>query len=354
MPMRTKFLNDLKQLCVTLRERSLDYWGFMINENSSDFYAKSVKQALGKFGIGEEAEVSLIKHRENAVYSVETPTHKSVLRMHRPGYRTAAELWSEAEWTMSLSSVGVDTPHHILGVDGQPVQRVSSPHTDQLILCDLLEWVEGHEPSGVELEKTFSEVGRLSALIHSHGVSWAKPQGFVRPRLDEEHLFGPQGVWGDFNQLEALTSDQRNLLVRLSIKIREDLSGFEKTSATWGLIHGDLMPENILQTPNGAVVIDFDDGGFGWFVCDLATSLGVYLGTPDFDRLMEAWVEGYATVTDPDKIGLEFLPALIGARLLQALGWVHTRKGNDTAMTMTGFLIGAGCSFADDYLASAN
>lgn len=113
------------------------------------------------------------------------------------------------------------------------------------------------------------------------------------------------------------------------------------------------MPENILQTANGAVVIDFDDGGFGWFIGDLASSLGTYIGTDEFDALTAAWVKGYATVADPERIGLEYLPTFLGGRLLQALGWVHTRKDNETAIAMTDYLIEGSCAFADDYL-SAN
>jgi Ser/Thr protein kinase RdoA (MazF antagonist) len=324
--------------------------GDMINEDSEEFYAPSVRPALAAFGISEESDVSLIKHRENAVYRVEMPGSPSVLRMHRPGYRNAAELWSETTWTEALSVIGVHTPHHILGTNGKAIQQVSSLHSDQVILCDLLEWVEGHEPASDELQLTFTEVGRLSALIHQHSVTWQKPSGFERPILDEMHLFGPRGVWGDFNELGALSDDQKAVLRLLAAKIQSDLAGFTKTEQSWGLIHGDLMPENILQTANGAVVIDFDDGGFGWFVSDLATSLGAYLGTDDFDVLMGAWVEGYSAVADPEQIGLEYLPTLIGARLLQGLGWMHTRKGTDTAKAMTPYLIEASCTFADNYL----
>jgi Ser/Thr protein kinase RdoA (MazF antagonist) len=328
-------------------------WNDMLTPNSVDFYTSSVHPALAKFGLPDSAAVTLIKHRENAVYKVETSETKAVLRMHRPGYRSAAELWSEAQWTEALATAGVDTPHHIIGADGDVIQHITSCHSDQPILCDLLGWVDGREPAGDELESTFVEVGRLSALIHSHSVNWEKPSGFVRPILDETRLFGRHGVWGDFNELQPLTAERRKLLNRLAIQVHSDLSGLGKTDANWGLIHGDLMPENILQTSNGTVVIDFDDGGFGWFVSDLATSLGAYLGTDAFDTLMDAWIKGYATVSDPSPIGLKALPTFIGARLLQGLGWMHSRAGTETANEMTDYLIGAGCAFADDYLSAA-
>jgi Ser/Thr protein kinase RdoA (MazF antagonist) len=325
----------------------------MISENTAEFYTSAIPGALAKFGLAGDAHVALIKHRENAVYKVEAPSGRSVLRMHRPGYRTMDELWSEAEWTKALAMVGVDTPHHILGLDGEPIQQVATPHGEKVILCDLLDWVDGRQPADDELQSTFEEVGRLSALIHRHSAAWAKPPRFERPRLDEDHLFGAKGVWGDFNRLEALSAEQRALLRRLAASLYADLAGLEKVDANWGLIHADLMPENILQTANGAVVIDFDDGGFGWFVGDLASSLGTYLGTEIIDTLADAWVKGYASVADPERIGLEHLPTFLGGRLLQALGWLHTRKGNETAVAMTDMLVQASCAFADDYL-SAN
>lgn len=325
----------------------------MITENMAEFYSASVPAAIEQFGVPADAAVSLIKHRENAVYKIETPAGKSVLRMHRPGYRSAAELWSEAEWTKALASVGVDTPHHILGIDGEPIQQVAAQYGGGVILCDLLEWVEGRQPAADELESTFEEVGRLSALIHGHSTAWIKPTNFTRPTLDENHIFGPHGVWGDFGGLAALSAEQHGLVTRLAAKLQADLAGLPKSDANWGLIHADLMPENILQTSDGAVVIDFDDGGFGWFVGDLASSLGTYFGSAEFDALTKAWVKGYAAVADPEQIGLDHLPTFVGARLLQALGWVHSRSDNETAMAMTDILVADSCAFAEDYL-SAN
>jgi Ser/Thr protein kinase RdoA (MazF antagonist) len=313
------------------------------------FYLSAVPASLKAFGIESDAQVTLIKHRENAVFKVEHGTSRMVLRMHRPGYRSLAELQSEAAWTFSLRQAGVPTPAHVAGTDEQAIQIIA-PAVDTALFVDMLEWIDGVPPSNNNLSTIFAEVGRLAALIHAHSRHWTRPAGFARPVMDQNTLFGPRGVWGDFAELAGPSDSQRRLFRRLADKVRRDLSGFAKTDDTWGLVHGDLMPENILQTEQGVMVIDFDDGGESWLVGDLATSLGMYLGTEHFDPLMGAWLEGYATVTDPQTIGLEYLPTLIGARLLQGLGWMHTRRDSETAVAMTRYLIEAAVAFADDYL----
>lgn len=313
------------------------------------FYTSAVASALAAFGFDPDSQVTLIKHRENAVFKVENACLKAVLRMHRPGYRTIAQLRSEAAWTTNLRGALVPTPAHILGKDGEAIQIVMTADGISLFV-DLLEWVDGAPPSDEELVPTFTEVGRLSALIHGHSKIWQRPTGFDRPLLDQNSLFGKNGVWGDFAQLAGTSAQQQQLFARLAAAVRADLSGFAKTRDTWGLIHGDLMPENILKSAKGTIVIDFDDGGESWFVGDLATSLGMYLGTEMFDPLMAAWLEGYASVADPEAIGLERLPTLIGARLLQGLGWMHTRRDSEVAQQMTPFVIGATVAFAEDYL----
>jgi Ser/Thr protein kinase RdoA (MazF antagonist) len=154
--------------------------------------------------------------------------------------------------------------------------------------------------------------------------------------------------------LEVLTVDQRSLLNNVAMVVRKRLAGFERTPQSWGLIHGDLMPENILADVSGIRVIDFDDCGFSWFVNDLATAVTMHLGSDQFDDLCSAWISGYRTVRPITDEELSFLPDLIMARLLQFLGWGHTRRFSATAIAMTKSVVEGACGFAEHLLAGGH
>ncbi len=56
-------------------------------------------------------QLTLIKHRENTVFRVDTATGKRyALRVHRPGYHRDAELLAEVAWTTALRDAGIATP----------------------------------------------------------------------------------------------------------------------------------------------------------------------------------------------------------------------------------------------------
>lgn len=320
------------------------------HDEQVDVMRQLAERAAPEFAF-DAFHLRLLNYRENAVFAVEQEgSPKAVLRVHRHGYRTEAELRSELAWTAALTDAGIPTPAAISAANGAQIVHAHSADSLDQRMCTALAWVDGKAPTDNPVS-TFETLGQISAKIHAQGSQWTKPAWFVRPVLDEITIFGPQGVWGNFADLDALTNDQRELLSRASAHIRGRLSGFEKIPATWGLVHGDLMPENILLASDGLRVIDFDDSGFSWFVNDLATAVTMHLGTEQFDELCSAWIKGYRSFRSMTDQELDFLPDLIMARLLQFLGWGHTRKYSETAIAMTSSVVEGACQFAEALLA---
>src|SRR5512143_4144100 len=69
------------------------------------------RAALAHWGL-ESAALELLKYRENAVFKVTDASsgERFVLRVHRAGYRTDAELRSELQWTAALIQDGIEAP----------------------------------------------------------------------------------------------------------------------------------------------------------------------------------------------------------------------------------------------------
>src|SRR3546814_6687604 len=72
--------------------------------------AKAAKAALPQWDIDPRAEVTLIKHRENAVFSLAEGGERFAMRVHRANYHSDAELASELQWTAALNAAGIRAP----------------------------------------------------------------------------------------------------------------------------------------------------------------------------------------------------------------------------------------------------
>ncbi len=129
--------------------------------------------------------------------------------------------------------------------------------------------------------------------MHNQSSVWNAPSGFLRHAWDAEGLVGERPFWGRFWDLAALTDPQRALFVELRQSLRRDLNEFGTGPDRYGLIHADLVPENILVDGDSLQVIDFDDAGYGWHLFEIATSLYFIRRDSIYEQARDAVIEGY-------------------------------------------------------------
>jgi Ser/Thr protein kinase RdoA (MazF antagonist) len=317
--------------------------------------------ALERWDLGGAA-LAPIKVRENAVFRIDLPDGgRAVLRVHRPGYHGNAELESEFAWLGALESAGFQVPRVIRSRGGRNFEIVTAPDVDGPRQIDVFEWIEGRQLGSVEaglsgssdsIADQYHQIGALAARMHNHGQDWRPPPAFRRHSWDAGGLVGEQPLWGRFWDLDALSHAQRELLLRLRGLIARDLADYGMHSDRYGLIHADLVPENLLIEGSRACVIDFDDAGFGWHLFELATSLYFITGDSVYQTARHALIRGYRSLRPLSDADLERLPLFLAVRGTTYLGWVHTRQGTETANEMTPILIERVCAAADEYLAS--
>lgn len=309
-------------------------------------FEATARLALPRFGIAPAAPLALVHHRENAVFRVDDPADGAwALRVHRDGYRTSEEIRSELAWMDALRDAGVPTPRARPGVDGDPLQLVGDAHPLQV---DVLAWIDGVPlGAGDDSPELHRLIGRTSALIQRHGRAWTPPPGFSRPTWDVDALIGPRALWGDYADLGALAPAELALVHRAADVVRRRLGAFGRGADRFGLTHGDLMPDNILVADGVPYVIDFDDGGYGWYLYDLATLLADKVMDPAYDRVRDAWVDGYRSVAPLPDQHVRELDVLVMARLLLGLGWMHTRRETPMARDFTAVVIALACAQAE-------
>jgi len=316
--------------------------------------------ALAHWGL-ERATLALLKYRENAVFKVTHPStgERFVLRVHRAGYRTDAELRSELQWTAALIQDGIEAPSVVPTKAGELFVTVSHPSVPEPRQCDLLRWVDGsiigsveggHVATAEEVRSSHYLAGRLAALIHNHGESWPRPAGFTRLHMDFDGLIGSRAYLGPYSACKLLTPDQVALLDQAREGIRGALAAFGQTPDRYGLTHGDFLPENLLREGDKVRIIDFDDCGYGWHVMDIATSMMFLLGEPQYDDAFAGFVGGYRSIRALPDEHLEMLPVFLLTRAMTYVGWVGSRPEAAIAQEKGPIIVGATLMLAEGFL----
>ena len=308
---------------------------------------------------GEFAEIELVKFRENAVFSARRDDGQRVaLRIHRSGYHCAAALRSELLWMDALAGAGITVPQIIRAQDQSHLIEVTHQAIGESRHIDMLAWLPGAtagtSENGVQAETEinflFNEAGALAARIHLHSAQWQQPDEFVRHAWDEDGLIGANPFWGRFWELEPLSAEQRDLLQEARRAARRDLRQYGRHLGNFGMIHADLVPENLLIEGPRLRLIDFDDAGFGWHMFELATALYFCLDDPRYEQIKAALLDGYHAVKPLTAADRQTLALFLMLRGTTYLGWIHTRQGTPTAIEMAPMLIDRACRLARTYL----
>ena len=338
-----------------------------------DFYARDAAgqaaclrelavEALAHWGL-RASDMHLIKYRENAVFRVALAEGGQVaLRIHRHGYHSDAELRSELQWLDALAADGIAVPRILPTLSGALFGTVHVPAVPEPRQVDVFAWVSGRQLGSVEdgvdldtdaIRSVYHTIGALAARLHEQTARWTLPEGFTRHAWDADGLTGPEPFWGKFWELATLTDEERALLVRARDAVHAGLTAYGRDPGNhdrYGLIHADLVAENVLVDDTEVRLIDFDDAGFGWHLFELATALYFESDAPHFDAAFAAIIEGYRSVRALPDAQIAHMPLFFAARSFTYLGWIHTRPETETARTLGPMLTDMACRAARRYL----
>lgn len=303
-----------------------------------------LRPALARYGLPPDTPLTLLNRSENETWRAGDAL---VLRLHRKGYHTRAEIASELAWLTALQGEpGLRVVRPVADLGGDFVGRAGDRHLVGFAP------IQGAELNpGDDLAHWFAPLGEITARLHGHALRWAPPPGFTRKRWDADTILGPSPHWGHWWQAEGLTPQGRALLSRAVGQLSADLAAYGTGPDVFGLIHADLRLANLMRDDTGLWAIDFDDCGFGWRVYDVAAAVSFYETDPRIPGLVAAWCEGYARAGRLGAADRAMIPAMILLRRLLLGAWLATRADSDTAAALGGPAFTAGSlDLADAYL----
>lgn len=264
-----------------------------------------------------------LRLRENEVYEMEISGRRTALRLHRMGYQSADAIRSELWWCEQLGSCGLPVATPVLNTNDELLATLSSGRC-----ASVVSWVDGEplgeagvpHPHGTEVQVSrHRALGELLAKIHLSTDELKLPRWFDRPSWDHDGLVGETPLWGRFWEHPLADGEQRSLL----LAAREWLSSkIQQSKSPLGLIHADVLRENVFVHKGSLYLIDFDDSGFGYRWYDLGTVLSQDLYEPEYPALRHALIEGYGRLLPVDADDVD---AFTLARTLASVGWASSR-----------------------------
>lgn len=287
----------------------------------------SAAAALAAWGGGT---VRPIKDRENAVFEARLADgRRGALRLHRPGYQSAAAIRSELWWMQAAGRAGVAVPAPVPTRSGALLHELPGGR-----IATMISWVEGEAlgaadvalggPAARQADR-FRAIGALVARLHDATDRLDLPDGFTRHRWDADGFLGETPFWGRFWENPALEPGETETLLAARAVARRLLLDFAAEGADFGLIHADVLRENVLFTDRGPVLIDFDDCGFGFRIYDLASLASQNETEPNHAELMATAIAGYRGERPLSAAAERLLPVFVMLRRFASCGWIVPR-----------------------------
>ena len=289
------------------------------NEGVVDI-ADAVARSVEIFGF-RSGELRLISHYVNTVFQLTTDAGHYVVRAHRAVNRTTNQIASELLWLDALSlERDITVPHVHKTQDGEAVVMVPMPNAESELPVSILDWVDGRTTGDEKSTRDFGELGRMTAALHRHAQTWSPSAPFDRPTYDSKSVFQQ-----DFQNriAEILGSHDAKPIIEALWMLRQRLETVESElgseSDVFGLIHGDLSFGNVLFGNSGAIPIDFDDCGFGYYLHDFSVPLAGAWVKPGFYDRYQAFVSGYRQKRELPQDLLKHIPVFLGVRSAQLI-----------------------------------
>lgn len=271
----------------------------------------------------DEVRCRLIKSTIRDVYRVDTRQGPAVLIVYRHGRRTAEEIGAELDLLEMLAeqgpAVGVAVAPALRALDGTRLASVPAP--EGIRYAALFRFVEGRLLERAPAPARARQYGQVVARLHRLTDDWLQtmPSARYRVPLDAALL-----VDRSLEQITTFLGDRPadlDGLGRTAGLLHRRLAGLPLEPPGYGLVHGDVIPTNVLAAPDGGLtLLDFDFCGPGWRAFDVATYLHVTGG----DRSTEAsgcdFLAGYQDVRLLADWELAAIPLLVAVRELFRLG----------------------------------
>jgi len=253
------------------------------------------------------ARLTFLRYFANITYRVDLPVATApdsgpylpgryLLRVLLSGDEAIAH--SEMTWLRALSQeAGLPVPAPLPARNGELLKRVESPGVPGGRLVSLMRWIDGRKLRGVPDRDQMRTWGRMLGRLHAFAAGWQPPAGFERYTWDWDGLLGGRGFGNPVDELvDTMPAPLRGPFLSVSRQARAVMDALGRGPDAYGMLHGDMFPDNLLFKGGEAFPIDFEDCGFGPWLWDVGVAVCIQPWTEAWCGLRDAFLEGYTRV----------------------------------------------------------
>lgn len=213
-----------------------------------------------------------------------------VLRVARSGAVARGNLDAEVAWLRHIATASeVPVAEPVPTPDGRLVVGLATEGGE--VPCVLFKWVPGEPIGATAGTSAYRAMGRLSALLHTHG-DWRPPVGPSLRRWDRIFYQPGEPVVIDDYRYDHFFEAFRRVIRRVVGSLDPWLM------RRWGqgdpiVVHGDLHEWNVHLSMGRAWAIDFEHVMLARPDQDISVSLYGVRSRPDLGSLIDAFRGGY-------------------------------------------------------------
>lgn len=312
------------------------------------------KHALLSYGL-KNPQIRLIKHEMNTVFKVNAINEYGndeayILRIHPEVWLDKSAILSEMLFLNMLSKESdLLASQPVPTIEGEFVQELSIKGVPGKRCCVLMKWIEGEFYENKLNEHVLLNAGKYLGMLHDIGSSFNVPDGFTRPCLDFEGLFGKEGLYSPRGGESFFTPEQSELFKLTENRLEEELKLLGKSSEQFGFIHGDFYFRNIIDR-NGVIgAIDFDLCGNGYFIFDMLMPYWPE-NQGNTDEAQQLFFRGYKQVRAIPRGINEYKGTFNAMRRLMEAYWIVSRKDHPFLRSVVQYVVPAAAEQLRSYV----
>ena len=287
----------------------------LINTLNAQGESSVIDQILAQWP-HDPGTTKFLRASANFICTFQSANQNYVLRFNHDRERSGSFIAAELDYLYFLADAGIRVAKPIHALTGNTVESV--PTSLGIYHAVVFEALAGEQRETADLTPAqFTEWGKTLGELHRAAQHYQTPG-----RL----------TWRDhFDQIAASLPPHEQAAQAALDHLTQHLSALPVHADNFGLIHFDFELDNLIWTPNGLGIIDFDDSAWYWFAADIAFALRdlfndraaqVELNHP----ALLAFVEGYRMAKPLAPAELALLPLFLAthnlvmfAKLLRAL-----------------------------------
>jgi len=281
----------------------------------STFSPDDLANIIGNAYAFEDVRCQLIKATVRDTYHVWADDRQYILYVYRHQPRNRSEIEAEIALITHCHASGLPVAGVVAGDDEHYLLELDAP--EGMRYAVLFHYVSGSQLSKKPKPEQARDCGRLIARFHATVRRFDRQ--LERPTIGFEMLVTESIA--SFAEAAAHRKEDLAFLAQVAAALRPKFEGLSGTDEMYGIVHGHLIPSNILIDTSGQpMLIDFDFCGYGWQQYDIAT----FFHEADYwsmgDEIKTAFLDGYQSIRPLMQKDFEVVRWMQIARAIFAIG----------------------------------